>query len=132
MRRMHLGFTVGFFCFLFSGGNPCAAQQAAIESATAAPVMEVRYFDRGKKDARHAYKYQLIHEVLEATRAEYGDYKVVPFGAESSAKRQALLLRRSCAQFDLGLTGHRYCQRRRHLHPGRYTQRLAGLSYLPY
>lgn len=92
MRRMHLGFTVGFFCYLFIGGSPCAAQQAAIESATASPVMEVRYFDRGKKDARHAYKYKLIHELLEATRAEYGDYKVVPFDAESSAKRQALLI----------------------------------------
>lgn len=92
MQRIMMGAIVGLVCYLSSGGSPCAAHQATIESTTASLVMEVRYFDRGKKDARHAYKFHLIQELLEVTRAEYGDYKVVPFGAESSAKRQALLI----------------------------------------
>lgn len=62
------------------------------QQLNASPVMEVRYYDRGKKDARHAYKFQLIHELLEITRAEYGDYQIIPFDAEPSAKRQALLI----------------------------------------
>lgn len=69
-----------------------AGTALADQVPTAAPVMEVRYFDRGILDARHAYKFQLIHELLAVTRPEFGDYKVYSFGHESSAKRQALLI----------------------------------------
>jgi hypothetical protein len=54
--------------------------------------MVVRYYDRGAKDGRHAYKFELITKILEVTRAEYGDYRLAPFGEEPSAKRQALLI----------------------------------------
>lgn len=57
-----------------------------------AEVMEVRYYDRGDKDARHAYKFELIRTILESTRAEYGDYIIIPFAEEPSAKRQSLLI----------------------------------------
>lgn len=57
-----------------------------------ADAMEVRYYDRGTKDARHAYKFELIHAILEATRPEYGDYVIHPFADEPSAKRQSLLI----------------------------------------
>lgn len=54
--------------------------------------MEVRYYDRGAKDARHAYKFELIRRIMEVTRSEFGDYRLAPFGEEPSAKRQALLI----------------------------------------
>jgi hypothetical protein len=54
--------------------------------------MVVRYYDRGAKDARHAYKFELIAKILDVTRAEFGEYQLVPFGEEPSAKRQALLI----------------------------------------
>lgn len=57
-----------------------------------ADVMEVRYYDRGLRDARHAYKFELIRAILEATRPEYGDYTIIPFVEEPSAKRQSLLI----------------------------------------
>lgn len=55
-------------------------------------TMEVRYYDRGTQDARHAYKFELIRAILESTRAEFGDYTILPFGEEPSAKRQSLLI----------------------------------------
>lgn len=54
--------------------------------------MVVRYYDRGAKDARHAYKFELIKRILEITRPEFGDYRIEQFGEEPSAKRQALLI----------------------------------------
>lgn len=72
----------------------CEALEATPETV-AAPVaapMEVRYYDRGIKDARHAYKFELIKKILEVTRPEFGDYKIIPFGEEPSAKRQAVLI----------------------------------------
>lgn len=65
---------------------------AIAEPATAHPPMIVRYYDRGAKDARHAYKFELIKKILEVTRAEFGDYQLEPFGEEPSAKRQSLLI----------------------------------------
>lgn len=57
-----------------------------------AEAMEVRYYDRGAKDARHAYKFELIRAILESTRTEYGEYTIIPFAEEPSAKRQSLLI----------------------------------------
>lgn len=74
----------------------CKAFEATPETGTAAATtaapMEVRYYDRGVKDARHAYKFELIKKILEVTRAEFGDYTIIPFGEEPSAKRQAVLI----------------------------------------
>lgn len=84
--RLVCGLLLGFAGTLLAQS---ATQQPPLSSS---PVMEVRYYDRGIKDARHAYKFQLIHELLEITRAEYGDYRIIPFDAEPSAKRQALLI----------------------------------------
>lgn len=57
-----------------------------------AEMMEVRYYDRGEKDARHAYKFELIRAILESTRTEFGEYVIIPFAEEPSAKRQSLLI----------------------------------------
>lgn len=73
---------------LGSTNGHCSAQ-AQPEAET---PMIVRYYDRGAKDARHAYKFELIAKILEVTRAEYGDYNLAPFSEEPSAKRQALLI----------------------------------------
>ncbi|MEN0037303.1 MAG: hypothetical protein AAGC78_09550 [Cellvibrio sp.] len=72
-------------------GDVCAAEQSSPATTTASPMV-VRYYDRGLKDARHAYKFELIARILDVTRAEYGDYTLAPFGEEPSAKRQALLI----------------------------------------
>jgi hypothetical protein len=65
--------------------------QATAQDSAKAPMV-VRYYDRGAKDARHAYKFELITKILQVTRAEFGDYQLAPFGEEPSAKRQALLI----------------------------------------
>lgn len=57
-----------------------------------ADIMEVRYYDRGEKDARHAYKFELIRAILESTRPEFGEYAIIPLAEETSAKRQSLLI----------------------------------------
>lgn len=72
-----------------------AQADEALAAAEALPnddLMVVRYYDRGIKDARHAYKFELIKQILEVTRADFGDYALAPFGEEPSAKRQALLI----------------------------------------
>lgn len=66
------------------------------EVSTTAPATEamvVRYYDRGPLDARHAYKFALIKEAMEATEAEYGSYKVEPYKLEPSSRRQPILMR---------------------------------------
>jgi hypothetical protein len=68
-----------------------ATTTAPLEDGAKAPMV-VRYYDRGAKDARHAYKFELIAKILDVTRAEFGDYQLAPFGEEPSAKRQALLI----------------------------------------
>ena len=68
----------------------CTGMEPAQDAGTS--PMAVRYYDRGIKDARHAYKFELIARILEVTRAEYGDYTLIPFGEEPSAKRQAQLI----------------------------------------
>ncbi len=69
---------------------PASAKPEAAQGP--AEPMVVRYYDRGPKDARHAYKFELITRILEVTRKEYGDYRLAPFAEEPSAKRQALLI----------------------------------------
>lgn len=70
-----------------------APDTAAEQSLPTAQLpMIVRYYDRGAKDARHAYKFELIAEILDVTRKEYGDYQLAPFSEEPSAKRQAVLI----------------------------------------
>lgn len=87
-----------FAGLLLSGlllSGTCAATEfssGAQTSAAGTTPMVVRYYDRGVKDARHAYKFELIGRILDVTRAEYGDYSLAPFGEEPSAKRQALLI----------------------------------------
>lgn len=69
-----------------------ASHSSAQAQPEAAAPMVVRYYDRGAKDARHAYKFELIGKILEVTRTEYGDYSLARFSEEPSAKRQALLI----------------------------------------
>ncbi|WP_152625363.1 hypothetical protein [Cellvibrio sp. OA-2007] len=69
-----------------------SAQIAGDITEPVATPMVVRYYDRGLKDARHAYKFELIKRILEVTRPEFGDYRTEPFGEEPSAKRQAMLI----------------------------------------
>lgn len=68
------------------------ANEAASSAATANSTIVVRYYDRGAKDSRHAYKFALIKQVLEVTRPEFGDYRLAPFHDEPSYKRQAVLI----------------------------------------
>lgn len=77
---------------LFSGFCTAGTTLSAATTAVGKTPMVVRYYDRGLKDARHAYKFELIARILDVTRAEYGDYTLAPFGEEPSAKRQALLI----------------------------------------
>ena len=77
---------------LFSGFCNAEKPLADVSAATSTTPMVVRYYDRGLKDARHAYKFELIARILDVTRTEYGDYTLAPFGEEPSAKRQALLI----------------------------------------
>ena len=72
--------------------NAAEPLQATATTAPNTEPMIVRYYDRGLKDARHAYKFALIKRILEVTHAEFGDYRTEPFGEEPSAKRQALLI----------------------------------------
>lgn len=69
-----------------------AAQTSSVQEDKLQQPMVVRYYDRGAKDARHAYKFALIKRILEVTRPEFGDYRTEPFSEEPSAKRQALLI----------------------------------------
>ena len=81
--------------FATTGINHCYAQSAHEEIHDAAlptAPMVVRYYDRGEKDARHAYKFELIKRILEVTQAEFGAYELAPFAEEPSAKRQSLLI----------------------------------------
>lgn len=80
----------GLLLLVLSLGNSVQLVFATTEPKTDAMV--VRYYDRGAKDARHAYKFALIKRILEVTRPEFGDYRTQPFGEEPSAKRQALLI----------------------------------------
>lgn len=82
-------------CLLLSGlciGTELSHDASTAKDASAASPMVVRYYDRGTKDSRHAYKFELIARILDVTRAEYGEYILAPFGEEPSAKRQALLI----------------------------------------
>lgn len=71
--------------------NTNSHAQDAKPEASGHPMV-VRYYDRGIKDARHAYKFALIKRILDVTNAEFGRYELAPFGEEPSAKRQALLI----------------------------------------
>lgn len=82
MSLRHL--LLGSLCLWIFWLAPTAAYSQA--------AMRVMYFDRGSKDARHAYKFELIRRALEVTRSQFGDYQIIPFADESSAKRQALLI----------------------------------------
>ena len=56
--------------------------------------MRVSYFDRGPLDAeRNAYKFELIHAALEASRAEFGAYDIKVYPLEPTPKRFAQLMR---------------------------------------
>lgn len=91
-----LGLALALFNLL--GLNPAKAnpgqEQRQEPGAEAAAPMEVRYYNRGALDIRHAYKHQLIQLALEATRAEYGDYRIIEFTQEPTSKRQSQLLSR--------------------------------------
>ncbi len=81
----------GWLLTLAASCNTSAQTRADITEPVATPMV-VRYYDRGLKDARHAYKFELIKRILEVTRPEFGDYRTEPFGEEPSAKRQAMLI----------------------------------------
>jgi hypothetical protein len=78
-----------FFAGVSIASEPLNRGDTATSSTT---PMIVRYYDRGTKDSRHAYKFELIARIMEATRTEYGEYTLAPFGDEPSDKRQAMLI----------------------------------------
>jgi ABC-type amino acid transport substrate-binding protein len=73
------------------GNNASCEPNPPIASSNPEPMV-ARYYDRGALDTRHAYKFELIREVLEVTRAEYGNYQIEPYRLEPSSKRQPVLM----------------------------------------
>lgn len=90
MQRLALYITAAFSLFL--ANNSFAVEQIT-PASTFAP-MAVRYSEPGNSDAaRFGYQYDLIHLILEETRAEFGSYSIEPYrGSELSMHRYAVLL----------------------------------------
>lgn len=69
------------------------AQSAELPSAaSASSAMIVRYHDAGNTDKHNAFQFELIHQALEISRPEFGDYLIRPYSTAPTAKRQAILL----------------------------------------
>ena len=75
-------------CIVTAAADSPTGKTAGINSS----IMVVRYIDRGQLDSRNAYKFELIRAALEATRPEYGEYKIEPYIVEPTPKRQVLLI----------------------------------------
>lgn len=58
----------------------------------ASELMVIKYHQTKGFDDHHTYHYALIHQILEITRPEFGDFKEQPYGSAPSAERQAHLL----------------------------------------
>lgn len=54
--------------------------------------MIIRYVNQGAVDSRHAYKYELIEQLLKVTEAEFGPYVIEPFTQNLSEKRLSVLI----------------------------------------
>ncbi len=67
---------------------------SACVNAAAEPVapMVVSYLKLKDYDAHYNYRYQLIAQALEITRAEFGAYQIEPYKSQTSSSRYAQLL----------------------------------------
>lgn len=61
-------------------------------SIAAAEPMVVSHLQLSGYDAHYAYRYQLIKDVLDITRAEYGDYQLQPYKSVTTSARSAQLM----------------------------------------
>lgn len=76
------------YCLSISSAQVLAASAAK----PTAEAMVARYHMTLGFDAHNQFQIRLIHEALEATRADYGAYQIKPYGLAPTAKRQAILL----------------------------------------
>ncbi len=92
---MHINWIVRLGALLLVSGGTCASSQSQ-QKLTALPnnaPITVRYLATGDLRSIEIYKYELIHRALELTRAEFGDYKNIPYqGANASQQRRANLI----------------------------------------
>ncbi|MES2825687.1 MAG: hypothetical protein V4732_18950 [Pseudomonadota bacterium] len=90
LRLMALYIAAAFLFFLL---NNALAVEHITPVANSAPMV-VRYSEPGNSDAaRFGYQYELIHLILEETRAEFGSYTIEPYrGPELTMQRYAMLL----------------------------------------
>lgn len=65
---------------------------AAHAQPAAAEAMQVSYPQIPGYDAHYAYRYELVRQLLELTRAEFGDYRLAPYRALTTNDRYAKLL----------------------------------------
>jgi hypothetical protein len=61
-------------------------------SFAAAEPMVVSHLQPSGYDAHYAYRYQLIKDALEITRADYGDYQLRPYKSVTTSARNAQLI----------------------------------------
>ena len=61
-------------------------------SFAAAEPMVVSHLQPSGYDAHYAYRYQLIKDALEITRADYGDYQLRPYKSVTTSARNAQLM----------------------------------------
>ncbi len=87
-----LAIIVKLLLLVFVRPHITAAKQPDPANSNGIASMQVMYYYRGELDARHSYKYELIHQALEVTRPEFGEYQIVPYPMEPSAKRQSQLI----------------------------------------
>ncbi len=65
----------------------------SLGAVTGGLPMVVRYPDEGTVWPTYLYRYELIKQILETTRSEYGDYRLEPYRAKDpGVKRQAMLI----------------------------------------
>lgn len=70
----------------------CCAEVSIAKTTSSKPVMQVRFHKIPAMSEAYTYRYELIHEILEVSRPEFGDYEERVYEAETTAKRQAQLL----------------------------------------
>lgn len=78
--------------FLCLSWNLFTSQSFAEEKSPAIEPMVVRYVVPTGREFLHAYKVELIHQALEITRPEFGNYEVMVFKGESPNDQRRTVL----------------------------------------
>ena len=78
--------------FLFLIGNLFSCNLSADEKSSDVSPMVVRYVIPTGREFLHTYKVELIHQALEITRPEFGNYEVMTFKGESPNDQRRTVL----------------------------------------